>query len=78
MDAELLQRCVLFPLIFVAIGLIACCVGVASLLFKAKMSKDPHKDLNGATYVSAILTMVLGLVIAYLMFGSLPSMIISR
>ena len=70
MDAELLQRCVLFPLIFVAIGLIACCVGVASLLFKAKMSKDPHKDLNGATYVSAILTMVLGLVIAYLMFGS--------
>ena len=53
MDADLLQRCILFPLVFVAIGLIACCIGVASLLFKAKMSKDPHKDLNGATYVSA-------------------------
>lgn len=44
MDADLLQCCILFPLVFVAIGLIACCIGVASLLFKAKMSKDPHKD----------------------------------
>lgn len=70
MDADLLQRCILFPMIFVSIGLIACCIGVASLLFKSKMSKDPHKDLNGATYVSAVLTMALGLAVAYLMFGS--------
>lgn len=75
MDADLLQRCILFPLVFVAIGLIACCIGVASLLFKAKMSKDPHKDLNGATYVSAGATMVLGLLVAYLMFRTADSTI---
>ena len=51
-----------------SVGLIACCIGIASLLFKKKMSKDPHKDLNGATYVSAGLTMLLGLLVAYLMF----------
>ena len=70
MDADLLQRCVMFPMVFVAIGMIACCVGIATLLFKAKMSKDPHKDLNGATYVSAGLTMALGLLVAWLMFGA--------
>ena len=75
MDADLLQRCILFPLVFVAIGLIACCIGVASLLFKAKMSKDPHKDLNGATYVSAGATMALGLLVAYLMFRTADSTI---
>ena len=75
MDADLLQRCILFPLVFVAVGLIACCIGVASLLFKAKMSKDPHKDLNGATYVSAGATMVLGLLAAYLMFRTADSAI---
>ena len=58
-----------------AIGLIACCIGVASLLFKAKMSKDPHKDLNGATYVSAGATMALGLLVAYLMFRTADSTI---
>ena len=70
MDADLLQRCVMFPMVFVAIGMIACCIGIATLLFKAKMSKDPHKDLNGATYVSAGLTMALGLLVAWLMFGA--------
>ena len=70
MDADLLQRCIMFPMVFVAIGMIACCIGIATLLFKAKMSKDPHKDLNGATYVSAGLTMALGLLVAWLMFGA--------
>ena len=32
------------------------------------MSKDPHKDLNGATYISAGLTMVLGLAVSMLLF----------
>lgn len=66
---EVLNKMLLYPLAFVAIGLIACCVGVAFLLFKKGMSKDPHKDLNGATYVSAGLTIVLGFVISYLFFN---------
>ena len=69
MTRELLGRCILFPLIFAAVGLIACCVGIATLLFKRKMSRNPHKDLNGATYVSAALTVLLGLGASYLLFG---------
>ena len=68
MTNEILSKCILFPLIFVSIGMIACCIGIASLLFKPNMSKDPHKDLNGATYVAAGLTIVLGLAAALLMF----------
>ena len=41
MDGELLQTLVLFPLVFVSIGLIASCLGIASLLFKKNMSDDP-------------------------------------
>ena len=69
MTNDLLSKCILFPLIFAAVGLIACCVGIATLLFKKKMSKNPHKDLNGATYVSAALTVLLGLGVSYLLFG---------
>ena len=77
MSSDLLAKCILFPLIFAAVGLIACCVGIASLLFKAKMSKDPHKDLNGATYVSAGATMILGLGVAYLLFGGVDKAMMS-
>ncbi len=68
MTNEMLEKCILFPLIFVSIGLVACCIGVASLLFKKKMSENPHKELNGATYVAAGLTIVLGFVASYLLF----------
>ncbi len=68
MTETMLQKCILFPLIFAAIGMIACCIGIASLLFKKNMSENPHKDLNGATYVAAGMTIVLGLVSSLLLF----------
>ncbi len=68
MTQTMLEKCILFPMIFVSVGLVACCVGIASLLFKRKMSHDPHKDLDGATYVAAGLTIVLGCVAAFLLF----------
>ena len=68
MTQTMLEKCILFPLIFVSIGMIACCIGIATLLFKTKMSQDPHKDLNGATYVAAGLTIVLGFVASLLLF----------
>ena len=68
MTAQLLERLVLFPMVFVSLGLIACCAGIASLLFKKRMSSDPHKDLNGATYLAAGATVVLGLVCGFVMF----------
>ncbi|MDD7772079.1 MAG: sodium-translocating pyrophosphatase [Firmicutes bacterium] len=78
MSMELLQRCVLFPLLFVAVGLISCCIGIASLLFKKNMSKDPHKDLNGATYVAAGATVLLGLAVAFFLFRSADKAVLSN
>lgn len=68
MTQKMLEKCILFPLIFVSIGMIACCIGIAFLLFKRKMSQNPHKDLNGATYVAAGLTILMGFMVSYLLF----------
>jgi len=70
MSVLTLQKCILFPLIFAAVGMLACCVGIAALLFKKNMSQDPHRDLNGATYVAAGLTIVLGFLVSLLLFRS--------
>ena len=68
MTGKTLESCILFPLIFAAAGLIACVIGVASLLLKKNMSSDPHKDLNGATYVAAGMTIALGLLASWFLF----------
>ncbi|PQQ67809.1 sodium-translocating pyrophosphatase [Acetivibrio saccincola] len=65
----LLSKMILFPVAFVSGGLIACCLGLATVLFKSKMSENPHKDLNLATYISAGLTIVSGLALSKLLFG---------
>ena len=69
MTAELLNRLVTFPMIFVAIGLIACVAGIASLLLRPRLSDDPHKDLNASTYVAAGVTILAGFVVSWSMFG---------
>ena len=68
MGEATLEKLILFPMIFAAAGLIACVIGVASLLLKKKMSTDPHKELNGATYVAAGMTIALGLAAAWFLF----------
>ncbi|MBQ1223682.1 MAG: sodium/proton-translocating pyrophosphatase, partial [Oscillospiraceae bacterium] len=78
MTQTMLEKCILFPLIFVSIGLIACCIGVASLLLKRKMSENPHRELNGATYVAAGLTIVLGLAASYLLFKGEDTAILNK
>lgn len=70
MSAGLLNSLILFPLVFVAIGLIACCLGIAFLLFKKSMSHDPHKDLNASTYVASGMTTILGFLVSLLVFRS--------
>lgn len=72
--ADMLSKLIMFPMIFAAGGLIACCIGIASLLFKSKMSNDPHKDLNFATYVSSGLTIVAGFFMAKAMFGGIADL----
>ncbi len=66
---ELLTAMIYFPLAFAAAGLISCVIGIASLFVRKKLSDNPHKELNGATYISAILTMIFGAVIAYFSFA---------
>ena len=66
---ELLKAMIYFPLVFAAAGLISCIIGIASLFIRRKLSDNPHKELNGATYISAILTMIFGAIIAYFSFS---------
>lgn len=70
----LLSKLILFPLLLVSCGLIACCVGIATLLFKSRMSDNPHRDLNSATYISAGITIVLGFILSKAMFGGMSDL----
>ncbi|HSK68540.1 MAG TPA: sodium/proton-translocating pyrophosphatase, partial [Candidatus Limnocylindria bacterium] len=73
MTPELLNRLILFPMIFVAVGLVACCAGIASLLFKKRLTDDPHRDLNNSTYVASGITIVAGFFISWAVFGDFGS-----
>ncbi|NLX78046.1 MAG: sodium-translocating pyrophosphatase [Clostridiaceae bacterium] len=64
---SLLSKLFLFPVVFAAGGLIACVIGIASLLVK-NLSDNPHRELNGSTWLSAGLTIVFGFFITYIMF----------
>jgi K(+)-stimulated pyrophosphate-energized sodium pump len=70
-STELLQKLMLYPLLFAAGGLISCVIGVITLLARKNLSDNPHKELNGATWVSAGLTLVFGLVSTLVMFGGM-------
>lgn len=68
-DSGSLSSLYTYPLIFAAIGLIACIIGVASLLLRnLKKSKKVHKQLNSATWLGAAVTIIGGLVLAYFLF----------
>ena len=61
-----------FPLAFAAVGLIGCVIGIATLVFRKNVSDDPdkvHSQLNAATWISAGITAVVGLVLTYFVFG---------
>ncbi|MCR5217008.1 MAG: sodium-translocating pyrophosphatase [Lachnospiraceae bacterium] len=64
---ELLQKMFFYPVVFAAVGLVACVLGISTVLFK-KGSDNPHKDLNTATLVSAALTICGGFVITKVLF----------
>ncbi len=62
----------IFPIAFAAIGLIACVIGIATLVFKKNISDNPnkvHSSLNGATWLSAGIIAVIGLALTYLVFS---------
>ncbi|MDR1940190.1 MAG: sodium-translocating pyrophosphatase [Clostridiales bacterium] len=64
---ELLQRLMLFPVTFAGLGMIACVIGIAFVIFK-KPGDKPHTELNIALWTSAALIVVGGGVLSYLFF----------
>ncbi|MBP6137191.1 MAG: sodium-translocating pyrophosphatase [Clostridiaceae bacterium] len=66
---NLVRAMIHFPLIFAAGGLVACVLGIASLFVKRKLSDNPHRELNLSTWISATLTIVFGVLMAWLLFS---------
>lgn len=54
---SLVTKLINFPLMFAAIGIVSSIIGILTLLLK-KASDKPHRELNVATWVSAILTLI--------------------
>ena len=69
-ESAFLEKLLIFPVAFAALGLIACVIGIASTLLKKKLSDNPHRELNVSTWVSAGVTALLGLGLSYYMFGT--------
>ena len=54
-STKLLEKLYLYPILFVALGLLSCIIGLLYIFIK-KDGDDPHKELNTATWISAGLT----------------------
>ncbi len=61
----------LFPIILVGGGLLGCILGLFFVSVR-KMSNNPSHELNLSTWISAGLTVVIGLFASYLMFREVP------
>ena len=64
---SLLQKLMLFPLVFAGVGLIACVVGIVFPLLRRRL-KDPHLELNLATWIAAGVTLAGGCALSVLLF----------
>ena len=65
---KFLNALMLFPLVFAGCGLLACMIGISYIVLKPNLSKNVHRELNIATWISAGVTIVLGVGLALLMF----------
>ncbi|MBQ6646578.1 MAG: sodium-translocating pyrophosphatase [Clostridia bacterium] len=63
------DKLVYFPILLAGLGLLGCLVGLGFAQFKKKMSDDPSKELDLATWFSAGITLVLGIGAAAIMFA---------
>ena len=65
---QLVTDLITYPVIFAAIGLLACVIGIMYLVLK-KTTGKPHKELNISTWASAGLTVVGTGIFTYFYFG---------
>lgn len=68
---ETFNATIIFPLLLAACGLVSCIIGLGYGAHR-KLGDNPSKELDRATYISAGLTIVLGLFACYVMFSSVP------
>lgn len=66
-NQPLFQASVAYPIVLASGGLFGCVIGLFFVL-KHKPGKDPSKELNLATYISAFVVLVVGGVSAYFAF----------
>jgi K(+)-stimulated pyrophosphate-energized sodium pump len=60
----------LFPVLLAACGLIGCLIGLGYAAIK-KMGDNPSRELDLSSWISAGITIVLGGIASYIMFGSI-------
>ena len=65
---EFLRSLMLFPLVFAGCGLLACIIGISYIVLKPNLSKNVHRELNIATWISAGVTVLLGVGLVIWMF----------
>ncbi|MBR4673110.1 MAG: sodium-translocating pyrophosphatase [Victivallales bacterium] len=65
---RMLNTMLYYPLTIAACGLIACVIGIGSILVKKRLSANPHFELNLATWISAGLTILLSFVATFFLF----------
>ncbi len=73
-NVSLIEKLAFFPVIFAGIGLIACVIGVASLLIKSKISENPHRELNMTTWISAAIAIIGVFALSYFTFANIGGM----
>ncbi len=73
-DPVLLKALICFPLALSGVGLIGCVLGILSLFIRKKLSDNPHKELNAATWISAGLTLIGGFVISFFLFKDVANL----
>lgn len=73
---SLLEKLYQLPIVFAACGLVSCIIGLA-YIFSKEDATDPHKEMNKATFLSALLTVVSTCIVTIVMLsgealGDLP------
>ena len=77
-NVTLLNTMIIYPLAFAACGLIACVIGLWTVLSRKKLSENPHHELNLATWISAGITLALGAVVTVIMYKGYDPAVLSE
>ena len=70
-NSELFQATITYPLILAGGGLLSCIAGLLFAMFYPSAKDDPSKQLNTATYISAIAVTAIGGIAAAAIFSPL-------